>query len=166
MNRLLLLRHARAGWAQPGMTDFDRALDEQGFREAGKMGAAMRASGFAPHHAICSTARRARETWETVGHESGFTGCVTMSERLYSADAAGYLDVIRAVPDDGTLILIGHNPMTEDVALGLVDGQSAANRLGQGFPTAGMAVIDIDAPWSAIEPGIGRLVGFLVPAEL
>ncbi|RUZ11954.1 histidine phosphatase family protein, partial [Mesorhizobium sp. M7A.F.Ca.US.007.01.2.1] len=42
MSRLYLLRHAKAGWALPGMRDFDRPLDASGRADAEMMGAAMR----------------------------------------------------------------------------------------------------------------------------
>ncbi len=34
MNRLFLLRHAKAGWALPGVRDFDRPLDASGIADA------------------------------------------------------------------------------------------------------------------------------------
>ncbi|MCV0396663.1 MAG: histidine phosphatase family protein [Rhizobiaceae bacterium] len=166
MGRLLLLRHAKAGWAEPGMRDFDRGLDGNGFQEATRMGAALREAGYVPDHAICSTARRARETWERVGRESGFSGRVTMAETLYSTDAAGYLGLIRGFEDARSLIVVGHNPMTEDVAFALANDGRAHDKLGQGFPTAGLAVIDFEGPWSDLSPGAGRLVAFLTPADL
>ncbi|TIX99998.1 MAG: histidine phosphatase family protein, partial [Mesorhizobium sp.] len=42
MSKLYLLRHAKAGWALPGMRDFDRPLDASGIADAETMGAAMR----------------------------------------------------------------------------------------------------------------------------
>ncbi|TIV15839.1 MAG: histidine phosphatase family protein, partial [Mesorhizobium sp.] len=38
MSRLYLLRHAKAGWALPGVRDFDRPLDESGKADAEAMG--------------------------------------------------------------------------------------------------------------------------------
>ncbi|RUX92559.1 histidine phosphatase family protein, partial [Mesorhizobium sp. M7A.F.Ca.CA.004.04.1.1] len=38
MSRLYLLRHAKAGWALPGMRDFDRPLDASGRSDAEMMG--------------------------------------------------------------------------------------------------------------------------------
>ncbi len=66
MARLFLLRHAKAGWAQPGMRDFDRALEPSGAADAEAMGEAMRTHGYVPDLTLCSTAARARQTLEGV----------------------------------------------------------------------------------------------------
>ncbi len=90
MNRLFLLRHAKAGWALPGMRDFDRALDASGIADAELMGAVMRVRDFVPDLTLCSNAKRARQTLEGLaGHTD--TGRVLFLDALYSEDAAGYL---------------------------------------------------------------------------
>ena len=66
MSRLFLLRHAKAGWAEPGMRDFDRPLEPLGRTDADAIGAAMRASAYIPDLVLCSTAKRARETLDWV----------------------------------------------------------------------------------------------------
>jgi phosphohistidine phosphatase SixA len=66
MASLLLLRHARAAWAEPGMRDFDRPLDMAGRIDADAMGAVLAISGAVPDLVVCSGARRARETWDAV----------------------------------------------------------------------------------------------------
>ncbi|RVB55078.1 histidine phosphatase family protein, partial [Mesorhizobium sp. M7A.F.Ca.CA.004.06.1.1] len=64
MSRLYLLRHAKAGWALPGMRDFDRPLDASGRSDAEMMGAAMRSRLYVPDRTLCSNAKRAKETLE------------------------------------------------------------------------------------------------------
>ena len=135
MSRLFLLRHAKAGWALPGMRDFDRPLDASGVEDAQTTGVAMRASGYVPDFTLCSTARRARETLEGVaGHAD--TGRVVYLDSLYSDDAAGYLATIRGHGAHGSLLVIGHNPMMEDLAMALAgDGEEGARQtLAYGFP--------------------------------
>ena len=78
MDRLFLLRHARAGWALPGVRDFDRPLDATGQAEAEATGEAMRTSGYIPDVTLCSNARRARETLAGV---AGIVLFVTASHR-------------------------------------------------------------------------------------
>ncbi|TJW41644.1 MAG: histidine phosphatase family protein, partial [Mesorhizobium sp.] len=69
MSRLYLLRHAKAGWALPGVRDFDRPLDASGIADAETMGAAMRARDYIPDLTLCSNAKRARQTLEGLaGH--------------------------------------------------------------------------------------------------
>ncbi|CAN0501767.1 unnamed protein product, partial [Laminaria digitata] len=66
MKRLYLLRHAKSGWDDPGQDDFDRPLSRRGLRSSPLMGRYMQNLGYAPSIALCSPARRTRETWELV----------------------------------------------------------------------------------------------------
>ena len=95
MSRLFLLRHAKAGWAEPGMRDFDRPLEPLGRSDADAIGAAMRANSYIPDLVLCSSAKRARETLDWVARHIG-KGRVVYSDSLYSTDAAGYVEFIRA----------------------------------------------------------------------
>ena len=167
MSRLFLLRHAKAGWALPGMRDFDRPLDASGLEDAQTTGVAMRASGYVPDFTLCSTARRARETLEGVAGQAD-TGRVHYLDSLYSDDAAGYLATIRDQGGLGSLWVIGHNPMLEDVAMALAgDGDDAARlTLAHGFPTSGLAIFVFPGPLAGAGPGSGYLEGFLTPSDM
>ena len=126
VSRLYLLRHAKAGWALPGMRDFDRPLDASGRADAEVIGMAMRSRGYVPDLTLCSNARRARETLEGLAGQTD-TGKVLFFDTLYSEDAAGYLRLIREHGGPGSLLVIGHNPMMEDLAMALSgDGDETA----------------------------------------
>ncbi len=167
LSRLYLLRHAKAGWALPGVRDFDRPLDESGMADAETIGEAMRARNYVPDVTLCSNARRARQTLEGLaGHTD--TGRVLFLDALYSEDAAGYLDLIRANGAPGSLLVIGHNPMMEDLAIAVSGAgeDGAREMLNYGFPTSGPAVVRFDTPLSCAEQGAGYLEAFLTPADL
>jgi phosphohistidine phosphatase len=167
VSKLYLLRHAKAGWALPGVRDFDRPLDASGIADAEAMGAAMRAGGYVPDLTLCSNARRCRQTLEGIaGHAD--TGRVLFFDKLYTEDAAGYLATIQEHGSAGSLLVIGHNPMTEDLAMALAsDGDGEAREmLAHGFPTCGLAAIRFDSGLDGVEPGAGYLEEFLVPANL
>lgn len=169
MSQLFLLRHAKADWAKPGMRDFDRPLKERGRRNAETIGDAMRTSGFTPTRVICSKAARAVETWESVSKTLGADGCeVEMTEALYGSDASGYLQIINDAFDTERLLLIGHNPMMEDIAFALAGSgdEMVLAKLETGFPTAGMAAIQFDVPLNEAAPGKGVLQAFITPSEL
>jgi phosphohistidine phosphatase len=170
MSRLYLLRHAKAGWAEPGMRDFDRPLTETGRRDAKAVGTAMRASGLIPDLVLCSTARRARETWECVADTIGpIMAPPAFTDSLYSCDAAGYLSVVRNAADKlSSLLVVGHNPMIEDVAIACATEGDDAERaaLASGFPTSALAVIQFSGPLADAAPGAGSLTTFLTPAML
>ncbi|RUV19357.1 MAG: histidine phosphatase family protein [Mesorhizobium sp.] len=167
MSKLYLLRHAKAGWALPGMRDFDRPLDASGVGDAETMGAAMRARSYIPDLTLCSNAKRARQTLEGLaGHTD--TGRVLFLDTLYSEDAAGYLNLIRSNGGPSSLLIIGHNPMTEDLTIALSgDGDEAAmGMLNHGFPTSGLAVVCFPASLANAAQGTGYLEAFVTPADL
>ena len=167
MSRLFLLRHAKAGWALPGVRDFDRPLDASGHADAEATGAAMRTGGYVPDITLCSNARRARETLEGIaGHAD--TGRVLFFDKLYSEDAAGYLSMIQENGSNGSVLVIGHNPMTEDLAMALSgDGEANARAaLNSGFPTSGLAIIVFPGSLEEAAPGNGYLEAFFTPAGL
>ena len=89
-------------------------------------------------------------------------------DALYSADAAGYLDIIRMAGDVESVLVVGHNPMMEDLTTALSrdgDGDAMA-AVARGFPTCGLAVIRFSTPLAAIAPENGCLEDFISPAEL
>ncbi|RUW96216.1 histidine phosphatase family protein [Mesorhizobium sp. M8A.F.Ca.ET.059.01.1.1] len=167
MSRLYLLRHAKAGWALPGMRDFDRPLDASGRADAEQMGAAMRSRSYVPDLTLCSNAKRARETLEGLAGQTD-TGKVLFFDTLYSEDAAGYLRLVRDHGGSGSLLVIGHNPMTEDLAMAVSGdgGETERAMLNHGFPTSGLAVVRFPGNLAKAAQGSGYLEAFLTPADL
>jgi phosphohistidine phosphatase len=163
---LFLLRHAKAGWALPGMRDFDRPLDETGHRDSEEMGNVMALNGYVPDLTLCSGALRARQTLAGIAARTD-TGKIVFSDTLYMTDAAGYLDMIRQHGDVSAILIIGHNPMMEDLALAISgSGDDAARTsLNLGFSTAGLAVISFEGSLSHASPGAGRLDAYLIPGD-
>lgn len=169
MTRLLLLRHAKTEWARPGERDFDRVLQARGQRDSRAMGEAMHALGLAPDLVLCSPARRAAETLELLLPAlPGDRPRIEMAGALYATDAARYLRIVNEAPDVECLLLVGHNPMMEDLAseLAATGDAAALTLMERGFPTCGLAVLDFDLPLSAIGPASGRLEYFLTPKSL
>lgn len=167
MARLLLLRHARAAWAEPGMRDFDRPLDMAGRIDADAMGAVLAISGSVPDLVICSGARRARETWDAVAKHLHPTCQAIFTDELYVTDAAGYLTIVKNHAASKNLMLVGHNPMIEDVcfAIAAQGEQAAKDARAGGFPACGLAVIDMGGSLADAAPGAGYLEAFHSPAE-
>ena len=89
---------------------------------------------------------------------------------IYEARPAAILDIVRQTPPDvGTLLLVGHNPGFQDLAVELVGGgdEDAVARLRAKFSTAGLAVIEFDVPrWSDVSAGSGRLQRFVTPKSI
>jgi phosphohistidine phosphatase len=164
MSRLYLLRHAKAVPAKPGMSDFDRPLAQDGVEAAQKMGVVMEAREFFPQRAICSASIRTRETLDNVRRTLNLPFPIVYSDALFSANADGYLKMIRET-ETSSLLMVGHNPSIADLAVRLVSAGDAGSleRLSQGFPTAALAVIDFHGPFSEAEAGSGTLSAFIAP---
>jgi len=164
MTKLYLLRHARARWAEPGSRDYDRALAPSGREDAERLGAAMAEAGYAPDTVLCSGARRARETWAAVSKRLPVAD-VRFIDGLYSSDAGGYLDLVRGAGAERAVLVVGHNPMMEDLATALsrTGEESALAAVAHGFPTCGLAVLRFSAPLAAIKPEDGYLEAFVNP---
>jgi phosphohistidine phosphatase len=167
-SRIFMLRHARAAWAAPGGRDFDRALDEEGRNEAHKIGLAMAINGYAPESVLCSTARRCRETLAIVAPHLGVAPQTAFEDILYSGEPEDYIDRLRLETGATSVLVIGHNPMMEtttEMLLGFGRHQHG-EAVPQGFPTAGLAVIDLDGPLSLAGRVPARLTGFLSPGDV
>ncbi|MBO0815857.1 MAG: histidine phosphatase family protein [Actinobacteria bacterium] len=172
---LLLFRHAKSAW--PDVADHDRPLARRGIRAAPVMGRWLREAGLLPSQVLCSTARRARETWQFAQAGLAATPPVTFDTRIYEAAATDLLALIREVPPaTGTLLLIGHNPAMEDLALLLAAPPGAAGpggsrpgdleRMRSKFPTAAIAVLQAAGTWPGLVPGGARLTAFVTPRDL
>jgi phosphohistidine phosphatase len=93
---------------------------------------------------------------------------------LYLAEWSTILKLIHEVPDDTqSVLLVGHNPGIERLAVALALNPSGAAERGRAeslaekFPTAALAVFDFDGKhWTAVKPGLGRLVDFVRPKDL
>jgi len=167
MRRLMLLRHAKSDRSDPGARDHDRVLNPRGREAAPRMGAYMVSHSLIPDLVLCSTAARARETWDLAASAFGDPPKVRYDERIYENNPEILFDLIAATASGvQVLLLVGHNPSFESLAGRLVASGhgDARQRLREKFPTAGLAVIDfpIDA-WSRVHPHSGRLDRLITP---
>jgi phosphohistidine phosphatase len=139
MTSLFLLRHAKAISAEPAMRDFDRPLHRRGILECAFLAREMRTRGLAPTHVLCSASRRTRQTLDLVMQAVPPDARITYSDQLFSAGASGYLELIREFEDAGSLMVVGHNPSTEELALQLAarGDRTAIDALMRGFSTGG-----------------------------
>jgi phosphohistidine phosphatase len=177
--RLVLLRHAKSAW--PDMPDHERPLARRGQRDAPVMGRWLRAVGLVPDLVLCSTARRARETWQLAQSGLGAAPAVRFDDRVYEASAAALLDLIRRESGAAqTLLVVGHDPAVPGLALTLAGATADAypgggsgavpagmlDRMRAKFPTAAIAVFGCTRSWDGLGPGSARLACFITPRDL
>jgi phosphohistidine phosphatase len=169
MKTLTLLRHAKSGWDDPVSRDFDRPLNRRGRRAARTVGAEMRALGLRFDRVIASPARRVAQTIDEVGESFGPLQ-PEYEPRLYLASIETLIELLHATPESvDRLLLIGHNPGLELLALALSGGSD--NRLrGEievKYPTGTLAEIELDvAGWWQVDAGMGRITRFIRPRDL
>lgn len=132
------------------------------------MGQAMVEKRLIPEKIICSNAVRAKQTLAHVNESLGLHDKTIFTDELYATDAPGYLEIASRITDVDDVMLVGHNPMLEDLAIGLaVSGdEEAMYELQMGFRTAGLAVIAFDGPPVDFESLTGKLEAYLTPAQL
>ncbi len=158
MRELILLRHAHAEPADTGQADFDRPLSPHGMAEAEAAGNWLREQRLVPDRALCSPARRARETLEAV---MGVTGYLEqrLEERIYEATAGALAALVDEHREVERLLVVGHNPGLERLAALMHSGHSSDYR---GMPTASVALLALPLE-ATIEPGVARLTAFWWP---
>lgn len=165
LRRLVVLRHAKSAWPD-GVADHERPLAPRGRRDAPVAGRMLAAHDCLPDLALCSTAVRARETWELAAAQWGTPPPVRHDPRLYAADVSDLLAVVHEVSAGvGTLLLVGHNPGLEDLVLELADDglDDALDEVRTKFPTSAIAVLAWHGTtWQALAPGTALLTGVMV----
>ena len=163
---LLLLRHAKSSWVDPTLPDHDRPLASRGRRDAKRIAKHLTGLEFEPELVLCSSAVRTRETLELVRPALG-NSKVLFEDGLYGASSDELLGRIRVVPDAvGSVMLIGHNPGLEQLALLLASSGDELRGLETKFPTAALATLAVETTWSRLAPGDAILRAYIVPKQL
>lgn len=170
MRRLILLRHAKSDWPDGPIEDHERPLSARGHDAAPRIGAYMAHHALRPDLTLCSTAQRARQTFDHITTAFPHRLAVTYDPRLYGANPWRLMEVIREAPETAhVLCVVGHNPGMQSLAeLLIATGAPEAHaRLLDKFPTCGLAVIDVPLDsWPRLRPHSGRLDRFVTPRAL
>jgi phosphohistidine phosphatase len=165
--RLYLLRHAKSSWKEHGLADHDRPLAPRGRRAAKAIGRYLRERGIEPDVVLCSSATRARETLDRIEPPIG-DGGVLIEPRLYGADAGTLLGRLREMPATvGSVMVIGHNPGLEQLALVLARPGPVVRELEVKFPTGALATLALrGGGWEGLDRGTAELIDFIRPRDL
>jgi phosphohistidine phosphatase len=167
MKQLFLLRHAKSSWSDPELVDHDRPLAPRGRRALKLIAEHLGREGVTPALVLCSSARRTRETLERIAPALGEGIPVQIERELYAASEQRLLERLRAVEDDvESLMLIGHNPGVEQLALSLAgSGQNLAG-IRRKYPTGALATLEFSGRWGDLQPGRAELTDFVTPKQL
>ena len=117
---------------------------------------------------LASTARRVRETLEQLGIAHAPLPETHFEQDLYLASAEALMEHVRRVPDCTDLLLVGHNPGLQELALDLVSSHdSCFTGLQAKFPTGALLRMRVDCPgWAELRGGQAVVELFLRPRDL
>jgi len=154
MKILLLLRHAKSSWKNPGLADINRPLNKRGKRDAPRMGMLLREQDLVPDIILSSPAIRTRKTAQAVSIESGYEYDIEIHDEFYPGNPYSFIETLTAMPDQiKKALIVAHNPGLEEF-LDVLTGESAR------MPTSALAQISLPInSWSEL---INREEGKLV----
>ena len=160
--RLLICRHAKSSWQYAGLSDFDRPLNERGERDAPEMGRRLALRGVSPDLIMSSPAERAIATANHYARQLGVPPeRIRRNPAQYAASVPELVSLIRTTDSSvGTLMLVGHNPESTDLA----------NTLGglniENIPTSGIVALGFSGRvWAELTAGGGELLFFDYPKK-
>jgi phosphohistidine phosphatase len=118
MKTLILVRHAKSSHSFSVPSDFDRPLNDRGFREAAEMGRKLYKKKTAIDQFVSSPALRAKTTAELfVAEYDRKLKEILLVPSLYEAGPDNFKEVILALNDDlNHIALFSHNPGITDFA--------------------------------------------------
>jgi len=164
---LLLLRHAKTE-AGSGV-DVTRALTTAGRDQAYRV--AEHVTVRLPELVLCSSAVRAQQTWQRLAAGLDDLGAVTADlevavlDSLYEASPRTVLEAVRERAGEArTVLVIGHEPimsMTAAALAGPGSDDAGTHVVAAGLPTASLAVLQTDSPWSELTRAGARLTQVL-----
>jgi phosphohistidine phosphatase len=166
--RLWLLRHAKSSWDDPDLEDHERPLAPRGERAAERMAEYLSREDVRPSLVLCSSALRARQTLGLVLPALGGELEVRIEPGLYTFDGGRLIERLSRVVDDvPAVMLVGHNPATQQAALALAAHGDRLDDLVEKYPTGALVEIVLpEAAWREVGAPTGVLTRFVAPREL
>jgi phosphohistidine phosphatase len=170
MKSILLWRHAKSSWGNPGLADHERPLNGRGQLAAEIMAAHIAQLPDRPDLILCSTALRARQTLTPLLDRLAPAPPTSIETGLYLASEQALLERLLALPrETGRVLMIGHNDGMWLLASELVRKGSAPAlaAVRDKFPTGALAVFEAPIEsWAELAPGRTSLVSFVRPRDL
>jgi len=174
MKTVIVLRHAKSDWSDTALRDFDRGLNDRGYRAAAVMGRWAALNKLAFDAVIASPAVRVVETLRRFREAYGDSPEPAFDMRIYLAAGTTIAEVLSEAPEEvSSLLLVGHSPGLEELILTAArhDRRSALrDSVETKLPTAALAVLDFDVEkWADLAEhfkGRATLRAFTRPRDL
>jgi phosphohistidine phosphatase len=160
MKTLILVRHAKSSHSFGASSDFDRPLNERGFRDAAEMGKKLLKKDVLIDQFVSSPAVRAKTTAELfVSEYDRKLKEIFFVPTLYHASPENFCDVIRELNDAYQHVaLFSHNPGITEFAA------SISNTPINHMPTC--SVFAVSSPvesWEDFEGSVKTFLFFYKP---
>ena len=163
MKTLLLIRHTKGSWDDPGLTDYERPLNERGKKDAPAMAEKLYERGIKIDAFVTSPARRARKTAEVFAKRyKKEKDDLVLKTELYMAGDEAFTNVIEKLNDDIDCVAVfSHNPGITDFANSLSDART------DNIPTCGIFAVSIETKkWSKFKEAKKKFLFFDYPKAL
>lgn len=162
VKKLVLVRHAKSDWSDVSVKDFDRALNNQGYQDAPRIGNRLNKMGILPDVIFSSSALRTRMTAEFICEQIAYDlNKVIFDDELYETSVRTLLNYINQLDDKyNTVMMFGHNPTYTYIAEAL-SGQAIGN-----VPTCGALSLTFEInSWAEVSAGTAKLDWFIYPKD-
>lgn len=166
----MLLRHAKSDWGDPSLDDFERPLNRRGQKAADLMADYLIETCPPPDLILCSTALRTRLTLQAILARISLDTDIQLRGELYEDSEADYISLLQNLDTAAeTVLIIGHNPATEDTA-SLLYGNGdpeGFEKLNEKFPSGALAIMTFPVRnWRQIVETTGTLERFIRPRDI
>lgn len=164
MKTLYIIRHAKSDWENFNQTDFDRALNERGNKDAKKMAARLLKKNVIIDTFISSTAIRAKETCEHFCKVYNVPiSDINFIDKLYHASSPAIYEVVDSIDNKfNHAAIFCHNPGITDFANTLISKVRLDN-----MPTCGIFALKIDTDdWKEFEASEKKFLFFDYPKQV
>ena len=112
VRRLIVMRHAKSSWKDPNLEDHERPLNKRGRGDAPMVADAIFDRGWIPDLILVSSSKRTLQTLEGMSHRMGKAPFEVRSG-IYHATVIDLMEELEDMLDNGTTMIIGHNPGSE-----------------------------------------------------
>lgn len=165
--RLILMRHGKSDRDSGVKTDFDRPLNPRGERDVPAMARWLAAQGHLPQLVISSPALRARQTALLAAAGMHYPeAAIEWQPAMYDAAHDRLLSVLaECAPGKTPVMLVGHNPGMEELALYLSGGAGLPDE-DKGMPTAAVVILELPKSWAHLKRGSGKMIAHMRPRWL
>jgi phosphohistidine phosphatase len=174
MKYLTVIRHAKSSWAQQGLADHDRPLNERGLVAAPAVASFLHRTYFGgsgsealippPDRLVTSTAARALGTAKIAREVMRLPmESLILNSSLYLAEAPRILNVVRQLDESWRhVVLFGHNPGLHEFAERILARAHVSK-----MPTCTAVLLALPhAYWGLADWSEAQMIGYVTPKAL